>query len=102
MNLTRCFFDDRKSRTCASSSSVMSNGSGTPRNRPPMYIMFEVSTHEILPSYWSSNKTPNESSPLTSTWSVFTSGAMNPQSSGTKYCWPSTTPDSMSLGLSWL
>ena len=63
MNLTRCFFDARKSRTCPSSSSVMSNGIRHARGTdPPMYIMFEVSTHEILPSYRSSNKIPNDSS----------------------------------------
>ena len=48
MKLTRCFFETRKSRTSARPSSVMSNGSATPRNMPPMYIMFDVSTHEIF------------------------------------------------------
>ena len=61
--------------------------------------MLSVSTHAILPSYRSSKSTLNVSS-LPSTWSRFTSGAMYPQSSGTKYCCPSNCPAVMSLGFS--
>ena len=66
-----------------------------------MYSMFEVSIHEILPSYRSSNKIPNDSSVRIDLVAV-TIGAMKPQSSGMKYCWPSMTPDSISFGFSWL
>jgi hypothetical protein len=58
-----------------------------------------VSIHEILPPYRSSNSSDQDSS-WGSTLSARYSGAMKPQSSTMKYCWPLIVPCFSNWGFS--